>query len=141
MTDAVSSHAAIDRYLADGYARVRGMSSRFAAGICGHVIRRQSELGISGDVVEIGTYEGRFFIALALGLAPGEHALGMDVFDWPDPGVQQRMIDNCLAHGLDERSLHLMEGVEQGADARRSRPEARRRPQGALHPCRPRTHA
>ena len=63
-----SGHPAIDRYLAESYEQVRGMSSRFAAAICGHLIRRQSELAIAGDLVEIGTFEGRFFIAMALGL-------------------------------------------------------------------------
>ena len=74
MIDIASGHPAIDRYLADSYEQVRGMSSRFAAAICGHLIRRQSELGIGGELVEIGTFEGRFFIAMALGLAPGEKA-------------------------------------------------------------------
>jgi len=64
-----SGHPAIDRYLAESYEQVRGMSSRFAAAICGHLIRRQSELAIAGDLVEIGTFEGRFFIAMALGHA------------------------------------------------------------------------
>jgi predicted O-methyltransferase YrrM len=100
MIDIASGHPAIDRYLADGYQRVRGMSSRFAAAICGHVIRRQSELGISGDVLEIGTFEGRFFIAMALGLAPNERAVGIDLFDWPDTGVEARFVDNCAAAGL-----------------------------------------
>ena len=100
MIDIVSGHAAIDRYLADGYARVRGMSSRFAAAICGHVIRRQSELGISGDMVEIGAFEGRFFIAMALGLTPGERALAIDLFSWPDDGVHGRLLANCAAAGL-----------------------------------------
>jgi hypothetical protein len=100
MIDIVSGHAAIDRYLADGYERVRGMSSRFAAAICGHVVRRQSELGIAGDIVEIGTFEGRFFIALALGLGPSESALGIDTFHWPDDGVLARLIDNCRAQGI-----------------------------------------
>jgi predicted O-methyltransferase YrrM len=96
----VSGHAAIDRYLANGYATVKGMSSRFAAAICGHVIRRQSELGISGDMVEIGTFEGRFFIAMALGLTDHEQALGIDRFDWPDDRVRARLLDNCAAMGL-----------------------------------------
>lgn len=96
----VSGHAAIDRYLANGYDRVKGMSSRFAAAICGHVIRRQSEHGIAGDMVEIGTFEGRFFIAMALGLIDHEHALGIDRFDWPDDRVQTRMLDNCQAMGI-----------------------------------------
>jgi hypothetical protein len=100
MIDIVSGHPAIDRYLADGYQRVPGMSSRFAAAICGHLIRRQSELGIGGDIVEIGAFEGRFFIAMALGVVPGETALGIDVFDWPDAGVRDRFVDNCRRHGL-----------------------------------------
>jgi predicted O-methyltransferase YrrM len=95
-----SGHPAIDRYLAEGYDRVRGMSSRFAAAICGHLIRRQSELGIRGDIVEIGPFEGRFFIAMALGLAPGESAVGIDLFDWPNQGVLDRFLANCDANGL-----------------------------------------
>jgi hypothetical protein len=96
----VSSHPAIDRYLTEGYAAVPGMSSRFAAAICGHVVRRQTELGIAGGVAEIGAFEGRFFIALALGLADGEHAYGFDTFDWPDEGVIDRFRENCERHGL-----------------------------------------
>jgi predicted O-methyltransferase YrrM len=100
MIDIASGHAAIDRYIANGYERIPGMSSRFAAAICGHVIRRQAELGIRGEIVEIGPFEGRFFIAMALGMAPGETALGIDLFDWPDAGVHDRFIANCRAHGL-----------------------------------------
>ena len=88
MLDIASGHPAIDLYLAQSYERVRGMSSRFAAAICGHLIGRQSALGIDGELVEIGTFEGRFFIALALLLKPGEHALGIDVFTWPSPAVR-----------------------------------------------------
>lgn len=100
MIDIASGHPAIDRYLSQSYERVRGMSSRFAAAICGHLIRRQSALGIGGELVEIGTFEGRFFIAMALGLAPGEKALGIDRFDWPNAGVEARFLANCAAHGL-----------------------------------------
>jgi Methyltransferase domain len=100
MLDIASGHPAIDLYLAERYERVRGMSSRFAAAICGHLIRRQSETGIDGDLVEIGTFEGRFFIAMALGLAAGEQALGIDRFDWPDAGIEARFHANCAAHGI-----------------------------------------
>src|ERR1700719_3038163 len=100
MVDIASDHPAIDGYLAHSYEQVRGMSSRFAAAICGHLIGRQSTLGISGELVEIGTFEGRFFIAMALGLAPGEKALGIDRFDWPDGGIESRFLANCAAHGL-----------------------------------------
>ena len=100
MIDITSGHSSIDRYLAQAYERVRGMSSHFAAAICGHLITRQSLLGIAGQLVEIGTFEGRFFIAMALGLAPGEKAFGIDRFDWPDLGVEGRFIDNCTAQGV-----------------------------------------
>jgi Methyltransferase domain len=95
-----TGNPAVDRYLMEGYEQVRGMSSRFAAAICGHLIRRQSELGVGGDLVEIGTFEGRFFIAMALGLAPGEFALGVDTFAWPDPGIEARFLAHCATHGL-----------------------------------------
>ncbi len=100
MIDIASGHSAIDGFLNDGYGRVRGMSSRFAAAICGHLIRLQTEQGVVGDIVEIGTFEGRFFIAMALGLAAGEHALGIDTFDWPNDGVLRRFETNCAAAGL-----------------------------------------
>ena len=104
MIDIASGHPAIDRYLAERYEQVRGMSSRFAAAICGYLIRRQTALGIAGDVVEIGTFEGRFFIAMALGLAPDEKAIGIDRFDWPDAGIEGRFLANCAAHGLSPHS-------------------------------------
>jgi len=108
MPDIASGHPAIDVYLAQSYERVRGMSSRFAAAICGHLVRRQTALGIGGDFVEVGTFEGRFFIAMALGLAPGEKALGIDRFDWPDAGVEGRFLANCAAQGIARvRYLHL----------------------------------
>jgi predicted O-methyltransferase YrrM len=95
-----SGNAAVDRFIEDGYETVLGMSSRFAATICGYVMRRQSELGIAGHFLEIGTFEGRFFIAMALGLAAGERAVGVDSFDWPDPGLYERFHANCARHGL-----------------------------------------
>lgn len=96
----LSGNPVVDRYIAEGYDTVRGMSSRFAATICGHIIRRQSELGITGHIAEIGTFEGRFFIAMALGLAPGEKALGIDLFEWPNSGVLDLFHAHCARHGL-----------------------------------------
>ena len=98
--DISSGHAALDAFLAGPYGRIRGMSSRFSAAICGYLLRRQTALGIAGDMVEIGTFEGRFFIAMAMALEPAEHALGIDLFNWPDEGVQDRFVCNCTAAGL-----------------------------------------
>ncbi len=95
-----SGIAAVDRYLADGYASVVGMSSRFAAAVTCGLLRIQNELGVTGPVAEIGTFEGRFFIAMAHALQPGEMALGIDLFDWPNPEVIDRFHANCLKHGV-----------------------------------------
>ena len=95
-----SGNPAVDRYIAEDYDSVRGMSSAFAATICGHIIRRQSELGITGHIAEIGTFEGRFFIAMALGLAPGERALGIDTFNWPNDGLWDLFHSHCARLGL-----------------------------------------
>ncbi len=89
-----------DAYLAKGYQTVPGMSSRFAAAVCGRLLRLQTEFGISGPIAEIGTFEGRFFIALGHALEVGEVALGIDLFDWPNPEVLQRFEANCTKHGL-----------------------------------------
>ena len=91
---------AVDRYLAAGYATVPGMSSRFAAAICCGLLRMQTEMGVAGPVAEIGPFEGRFFIALAHSLAAGEMALGIDLFDWPNPGIIDRFEANCAKHGV-----------------------------------------
>jgi predicted O-methyltransferase YrrM len=108
----------VDAYLASGYESVVGMSSRFAAAICGGLMRIQTELGVSGAVAEIGTFEGRFFIALAHALAAGEKALGIDLFDWPNPQVIDRFEANCVRHGVaaDRR-------ITWRADSRNMKPE------------------
>src|SRR6476661_9685623 len=95
-----SGIAAVDRYLTDGYTSVPGMSSRFAAAICCGLLRVQTEMGVAGPVVEIGPFEGRFFIAIAHALAAGEIALGIDLFDWPNAQVIDRFEANCAKHGL-----------------------------------------
>src|SRR5262245_26528307 len=83
---------AVDQYLMNGYDKVRGFSSLFAATICGHLLRRQNELGVRGSVAEIGTFEGRFFIALGLAVGEGEHAYGFGLFSWPGSEVQRRYL-------------------------------------------------
>lgn len=97
---------AADRYIADGYGRVKGMSSRFAAAIACATMRIQSENGISGHVAEIGTFEGRFFIALAHALMDGERGIGIDHFEWPDAGVIDRFRASLAAYGpKDDRAI------------------------------------
>jgi predicted O-methyltransferase YrrM len=108
---------AVDRYLAEGYARVPGMSSRFAAAVAARLLDIQHGLGVAGGVAEIGTFEGRFFIALALALRPSEKAVGIDTFDWPTPEVQDRFHANCRAWGVPESARETLV-----ADSRSLRP-------------------
>lgn len=96
----LSGIPAVDSYLEHGYGSVVGMSSRFAAAITCGLMRIQFELGVAGPVAEIGTFEGRFFIALAHALVPGEKALGIDLFDWPNTEVIDRFEANCVRHGV-----------------------------------------
>jgi predicted O-methyltransferase YrrM len=96
----LSGVGAVDAYLSHGFTTVPGMSSRFAAAVTAGLMRIQTELGVSGPIAEIGTFEGRFFIAMAKALAPGEMALGMDIFDWPNPEVIDRFEANCAKHGV-----------------------------------------
>jgi len=95
-----SGVAALDAYLDTGYEAVKGMSSRFAAAISGHLIAFQSRQGISGDIAEIGAFKGRFFIAMMKALAAGERGLAIDVFTWPSEETLTEFVANCDAHGL-----------------------------------------
>lgn len=90
----------VDAYLDEGYDKVIGMSSRFAAAICCGLLRIQFELGVKGPVAELGAFEGRFFIALAKALGDGERALGIDIFEWPNAQVIDRFEANCVRHGV-----------------------------------------
>lgn len=98
--DPSPAHPAVSAYLEEGYDRVPGMSARFAAAICARLLRLQTEQGVSGPVAEIGVFEGRFLIALAHALEPGEVALAVDLFEWPDAGVQERFEANATRHGI-----------------------------------------
>jgi predicted O-methyltransferase YrrM len=91
---------AVSAYLDGGYDTVVGMSSRFAAAVCARLLRLQTEQGVSGPLAEIGAFEGRFFIALAHSLEPGEVGVALDIFSWPDEGVKDRFERNCLKHGI-----------------------------------------
>jgi hypothetical protein len=105
LTDFISGHPVVDRYLREGYASVRGMSSRFAAAISAWCLTHQTSLGMKGHFAEIGTFQGRYFIAQALALEPGEKALGIDLFDWPSEATLDIFIENCRRWGVEADRL------------------------------------
>ena len=101
-----------------GYASVPGMSSRFAAAVCCGLLRIQTQLGVAGPIVEIGPFEGRFFIAMAHALAPGETALGIDLFDWPNPEVARPLRGQLRQARCSGRTAHHLEGRQSCAWSR-----------------------
>lgn len=105
-----SGISACDHYIAQDYESVRGMSSRFAATITCYLMRRQSESGIHGPIAEIGTFEGRFFIALAHGLQAGERGLAIDLFDWPNAGVIDLFRGHLARCGVDKEKVAVHKG-------------------------------
>lgn len=107
----------LDRYLREHYEAVPGMSSAFAARVCAALMRIQAGQGWRGDVAEIGAFEGRFLIALALGLQADERALAIDRFDWPDIHVGLRLRERLSGFGLAERVETIC------ADSRRLHPQ------------------
>lgn len=112
-----SGNAALDSYLEHDYEVVRGMSSRFAAAISGHLIRFQSAQGITGDLAEIGAFKGRFFIAMMKGIQPGEKGLAIDVFDWPNERCLDDFLANCARHGVNRDSMIVWKTDTRGMTA------------------------
>jgi predicted O-methyltransferase YrrM len=107
----------VDAYLKNDYFSVVGMSSRFAAAIAARLLGIQSDLGVKGQFAEIGTFEGRFYIAMAHMLKADEKAVGIDLFDWPNPEIIDRFHQNCRKHGVpEERRITLK------ADSRHMKP-------------------
>ncbi|MGH2614204.1 MAG: class I SAM-dependent methyltransferase, partial [Thermomicrobiales bacterium] len=72
------------RRLAEAYLErhrdVEGWLDDTTARVTDHLLQAQSELGITGNVLEIGVHHGRYFIVLANGLADGESAVAVDLF-------------------------------------------------------------
>ena len=64
------------------------MSSRFAAAICGHLIRRQTEQGVTRRHRRDRNIRGPLLHRVGVrAWRRGEYALGIDLFDWPNDGV------------------------------------------------------
>jgi hypothetical protein len=93
-------HERIDAYLADGYDSVRGMSSRFAAVVAAGCMQAQTQAGLDGHVFEIGCFEGRFTIAMALGLTGTEQCFAIDHFQWPSEVTYTNFERNWRKRGI-----------------------------------------
>lgn len=102
----------VEQYLRDGFEQVLGMSGTFSAKIVASLLEIQSSSGLAGDVAEIGVFEGRFLIAMALALSHDERAIGLDTWDWPDGEVRQRCAANLDRFGV-APNVDLMDAVTE----------------------------
>lgn len=82
--DAARVRARLDRYRREGLPAVRGWFEPESAEVMALLLTRQVADGLRGGVAEIGVHHGRSFLLLANGLAPGESAVALDVFERQD---------------------------------------------------------
>ena len=99
-------------YLRTGSRRVEGWLNASTGVYMASLAALQHRQGLHGDVCEIGVHHGKSFLCLALGLAPGERAVAVDVF-----GDQAANLDRS---GMGDRAVfegHLAEhGVRDAVD-------------------------
>ncbi len=71
----------LEHYRTTGLAQVEGWFEPESAEVMARLLLHQVGRGISGGVAEIGVHHGRSFLLLANGLADGEVAVALDVFE------------------------------------------------------------
>ena len=70
-----------------------------AAEIISHTMYAQTMRGISGNAMEIGTFHGRLFVLLALGVTADQRAIGLDIFE------DQHLNQDQSGFGFSEQTL------------------------------------
>jgi len=68
-------------------------------------------------VLEIGCFEGRFTVAMALGLLAGERCLAIDHFEWPSPKTRDAFEANMAAHGVGDGRVITLKADVRDHDA------------------------
>ena len=61
--------------------QVDGWLEKTTASIISRLLRYQTEIGMRGDVLEVGVHHGRLFLLLALCTVEGERAVAVDLFE------------------------------------------------------------
>lgn len=101
---------ALTHYATEGIASVNGMLQSGSLAVIWSVIELQDYLGVTGDVAEIGVFQGKTFLLLCHGMAEGEQAFAVDVFGQP-PGSNQADLeifrDNMKKYGFGEHRYAL----------------------------------
>lgn len=79
----------LQAYAARDVASVAGMLQSGAVSVLLSVIELQDAFAVAGDVAEIGVFQGKTFILLALALRHGERATAIEIFGKP-PGADRQ---------------------------------------------------
>ena len=79
----------LDFYMTEGSSHVEGWLGREAMQMIHELSAQQRLDGLSGAVAEIGVHHGQLFILLALQTAPGELAVGFDLFENQDQNLDR----------------------------------------------------
>ncbi|WP_139196660.1 MULTISPECIES: class I SAM-dependent methyltransferase [unclassified Curtobacterium] len=117
----------LDDYINGPYLDVRGMSSAIGASVSGTILRLQQKNLINGDVLEVGAFEGRFMIPLALAVGDSATVIGVDTFNWPDEHVRHRLESNLQAAGVPMAHVRIVSGASHDEEVRRRLSESRYR--------------
>ncbi len=96
------SRQTVRDYIANGISTIKGMSSTISAQVVALLIEAQTESGINGPVMEIGVFEGRMFVLMALASEPGEKLFALDTFRHPDDHQIDRFRANLDRFGIDK---------------------------------------
>lgn len=103
---------AIENFIDDRYLSINGMSSQLAASCMAEVLIWQGEAGISGAVLELGVFEGRTFVLMALA-GPADLVAGIDTFVYPDNGQIDRFRGNLDRFGIDRARVREIRASRQ----------------------------
>ena len=112
MPQKILSQDNFQQYLETGSRKVQGYLQSGAASLIWSLFDIQDELGVTGNIAEIGVYHGKLFILLCHGLNQGEKAFAIDLFD-SEPEIQgikteedrQRFSADNLKRHLQENSI------------------------------------
>jgi hypothetical protein len=85
MTSESDKASALAAYAETGVASVDGLLQSGSIAVLWSLIELQDAFGVTGDVAEIGVYQGKTFLLLAHALNAGERAFAVECFGTP-PG-------------------------------------------------------
>jgi hypothetical protein len=109
--------ARINQYFTSGWRDVEGWINRHALAAIGAGATYQEILGITGDGLEIGVFQGRSFLGICAALSPGDTAVAVDIFDDQSlnfdgsgkaANLMQIFTDNVAAHAPKDVKVEVM---------------------------------